>query len=62
MVAAWWNASIAANNLHPSIERDMEQKKAEKIAGWQQVIVYSIIEQGTKSKQFGLTFDEIRSK
>jgi hypothetical protein len=62
MQATLVSARTAADNLRNVIEREQQQKRDDKVATWQQVIVYKVIEEGTKSGDRSIPFESIRQR
>jgi hypothetical protein len=54
-LASWWGTISTVNKNNAELE-------FRSILSWQQSLVYSLIDKGTKNKPTGMTFDEIKDK
>lgn len=59
--AGWRSSNVAVEQLGHSVARTVEEDRKRMILEWQDVIVFSIIESGTKNSSEGLSFETIRS-
>jgi hypothetical protein len=61
-LADWRSADAAINQLNATIQSHLKEEGRKKVQEWQEVMVFSIIEQGTKNADKGISFEEIKNK
>lgn len=55
MCASWYSIQV-------TVGKDVEQKKNEGVRLWQEVVVYKIIQEGTKAGEVTISFEDIRQR